>query len=171
MCLSSLRLASSLALFCVVASAWADKVVEKPVAADTPEKFDQTIAEVRQEMSPGGRYEYMRPDEKGKVEADMHAMALMLKKSGSVAAMSEAEKVSLFDAQENLNGILTHSDSNRLICEHVAPVGTSIPKTTCKTVGEIERARKATGRELHKIAIESSVCDNSHLVGHICSNN
>ena len=166
---SSLRLVLSLALFCVVASAWADKVVEKPVAADTPEKFEQAAAQIRQEMSPGGRYEFIRPDDKVKAEADMHAMALMLQKSGSVAAMNEAEKVSLFDTQENLNGILTHSDSNRLICEHVAPVGTSIPKTTCKTVGEVERARKATGRELHEIAIQSSVCDNSHIVG--CRNN
>lgn len=165
----SLRFVLSLALFCVVASAWADKVVEKPVAADTPEKFEQTMTEVRQQMAAGGRYEYIRPDDKGKVEADMHAMELMLKKSGSVAAMSEAEKVSLFDTQENLNGILTHSDSNRLICERVAPVGTSIPKTTCKTVGEVERARKATGREMNKIATDSSFCNNSHIVG--CRNN
>jgi hypothetical protein len=155
----------------VVASAWADKVVEKPVAADTPEKFDQAVAQIHQEMSPGGRYEFIRPDEKVKAEADMHAMALMLQKSGSVAAMNEAEKVSLFDTQENLNGILTHSDSNRLICEHIAPVGTSIPKTTCKTVGEVERARKATGRQMHDFLLQASVCDNSHLPGNPCRNN
>lgn len=140
------------------ASAWADKVIEKPVAADTPEKFTQTIAELHDEMNAGGRYEFIRADDKAKVENDLDAMAAMLKKSGSVAAMTQVEKVQLFNTQENLNGILVHNDSNRLVCEHKAPVGTSIPRTTCQTVGEIENTRKATNRMMNQAAQTGSVC-------------
>lgn len=143
--------------------------VEKRVAADTAEKFQAVATEVRHEMSPGGRYEFMRPDEKVKADADLNAMTALLQKSGSVAAMPEAEKIQLYNAQENLNGILTHSDSDRLVCERRAKVGTSIPQTTCKTFGEIERARRATNDKLQEIGRDSSFCNNSHIIG--CRNN
>jgi hypothetical protein len=130
-------------VLCVgIGIAWAaDKVVEKPFTADTPEKFAQTADQVRKEMAPGGRYEFIRPDDKAKAEADMNAMAAILQKSGSVAAMKEDEKVKLFNAQEHLNGILTHSDRNRLVCENTAPTGSNLRRPTCLTVGEIEIKR------------------------------
>jgi hypothetical protein len=119
-----------------------DKVVEKPVAADTPEKFAATAAQIRKEMSTEGRYEFIRADDKAKAEADLDSMAAMLQKAGSVSAMSDSERVRLFNTQEHLNGILTHSDRNRLVCERRAPVGTNIPQNTCKTVAEIEKMRR-----------------------------
>ena len=164
---SSVRLICSFALF-LAASAWADKV-EQHVTADTPDKFAATAAEVRQEMASGGRYEFISPAEKVKANADIDEMTAMLQKSGSVAAMTQVEKVALFNAQENLNGILTHSDSNRLVCEHHTKVGTSIPQTECKTVGEIERARRATKDKMQEIGRDSSFCNNSHITG--CRNN
>ena len=119
-----------------------DKVVEKPVAADTPEKFAVTAAQIRKEMGADGRYEFIRPDDKAKVDADLDSIAAMLQKAGSVSAMSEGDKVQLFNAQEHLNGVLTHSDRNRLVCERRAPVGTNIPQNNCKTVAEIEKMRR-----------------------------
>ena len=120
----------------------ADKIVEKPVAADTPEKFADVAAQIRKEMSADGRYEFVRPDDKAKVNADLDNMAAMLRKAGSVSAMPQADQVQLFNTQEHLNGILTHSDRNRLVCERRAPVGTNIPQNSCKTVAEIEKMRR-----------------------------
>ncbi len=120
----------------------ADGVIQKPVAADTPEKFTQTAEQVRKEMGAGGRYEFIRPDDKTKVNADLDSMAAMLQKSGSVGAMKEDEKVQLFNTQEHLNGMLTHSDRNRLVCENSAPTGSNLRRTTCMTVGEIELKRQ-----------------------------
>src|ERR1700759_5248950 len=141
----------------ISASAWADKVIEKPVAADTPQKFAETVTALQEEMSAGGRYEFIRPDDKAKVEADLNTMTALLLKAGSVTAMTQVDKVQLFNAQENLNGILTHSDSNRLVCEHKAPVGTSIPRTTCETVGDIERNRRATTKMMNDASLTGSV--------------
>ena len=138
--------------------AFADEVIKNRVAADTVEKFQAVAAEVRNDMTSGGRYEYISAEDRAKVENDLNTMAAMLQKSGSVAAMSQPDKVRLFNTQESLNGVLTHSDSNRLVCEHKAPVGTSIPRTTCQTVAEIERNRKA-GKDMIKEAGEvGSVC-------------
>lgn len=147
--------ASSLfAMVCGVC--FADQVVEKPVSADTPEKFAAVAAGVRTDMAPGGRYEFIRPDQKGKVEADLNLMMQLLQQSGSVTAMREDQKVQLFNTQENLNGILTHSDKNRLVCENVAAAGSLLRTNKCKTLGEIERDR-ASSKQLMDYKEEKSV--------------
>jgi hypothetical protein len=112
------------------------------VKAETSEAFAQAAAGIRSEMTQGGRYEFITTDEKTKANADLDAMTAMFQKSGSVAAMSQPERVQLFNTQEHLNGILTHSDRNRLVCEHKAPIGTNIAVTSCKTVAEIEKMRR-----------------------------
>jgi hypothetical protein len=117
-------------------------VVEKPVTADTAEKFAQATEEVRDAMGPGGRYEFISPDSRAKVEADMGKMQSLFQQTGSVAAMSQEQKLKLFNTQEHLNGVLSHSDRNRLVCERRAPVGTNIPVTTCRTAGDIESERR-----------------------------
>ncbi|MEP6941056.1 MAG: hypothetical protein ABI846_14915 [Rudaea sp.] len=129
---------------CAGAAFGSDKVNEKRVAADsadTPAKFSQVIEEVHQEMGEGGRYEFMKSDAKAQVDADLTAMDAMMKKAGSVGAMNEQDKIALFNRQEHLNGILTHNDGNRLVCERRAPMGSNIPVTMCKTVAEIEKTR------------------------------
>jgi len=123
---------------------FADQVIEKPVTADTAEKFAEVAAGIRKEMTAGGRYEYIRPDQKGKVEADLNTIAQMLQQSGPVSAMRNDQKVQLFNVQENLNGILTHSDKNRLVCENTASVGTQIRTNKCRTFGDIQRERTSS---------------------------
>ena len=134
-----------------------DKVVEKPVAADTPEKFAEVAAQIRKEMGPDGRYEFIRPDDKAKANTDLDTMAAMLQKAGSVAAMKQNEQVQLFNTQEHLNGILTHSDRNRLVCERRAPVGTNIPQNTCKTVAEIEKMRRDSQKYMRDHAQDANI--------------
>lgn len=146
----------------------ADKVAEKPVTADTPEKFAQTAEQVRREMGAGGRYEFIRPDDKAKVGADLSSMAEMLKKSGSVAAMSKDEKVQLFNTQEHLNGILTHSDRNRLVCENTAPTGSNLRRATCLTVGEIETKRQHDQKGIQDLGRRANQNNCGMKVGGAC---
>jgi hypothetical protein len=117
-------------------------VVEKPVTADTPEKFAQVAVQIREQMQANGRYEFIHPGDKVKANVDLDTIASILQKSGSVGALSESEKVRLFNTQEHLNGILVHNDGNRLVCERHAPVGTNIPVNTCKTFAELEKERR-----------------------------
>jgi hypothetical protein len=147
----------SVKLVLVASLAWAgvacaaEKVNEKRVAAemaDTPEKFEQLMTAVHQEMAEGGHYEFIRPDAKSQVDSDFAAMFTLMKKAGSVAQMNQDDKIQLFNHQEHVNGILTHNDSNRLICERRPPMGTNIPVTTCKTVGEIEHERSKSQKYL-----------------------
>jgi hypothetical protein len=122
------------------------------VKADTAPAFAAAAAGVRADMAVGGRYEFIRPDDKARVNADLDAIAALLTKAGSVAAMSQADKVQLFNTQEQLNGILTHSDRDRLVCEHRPPMGSNIAVTSCKTVAELEKMR----RDSQKMALDQT---------------
>ncbi len=137
---------------------FADEVIKNRVAADTAEKLQSVTKEIHDEMGVGGRYEFISGEDKAKVDSDLAAMTAMLQKSGPVAAMTQSAKVQLFNTQEHLNGVLTHSDRNRLVCEHKAPVGTTIPRTTCQTVAEIEQNRKDGQHAIYEAGAIGSVC-------------
>ena len=133
-------------------------VVEKPVAADSADKFQVLADNIRNEMKSGGRYEFIKAGDRSAVESDFDGMAKLLAKSGTVAAMNHDDQLHLYNLQEHVNGLLTHSDSNRLVCERHAPVGTNIPQTTCRTVGEIERTRLNTNAYLQNSLSNGDIC-------------
>jgi hypothetical protein len=123
-------------------SAWADEVVKKPVdTADTPEKLQSTIDSIHAEMAQDKRYEFINPTQRRDVDNDFATMLSLITKAGSVSAMKEGERVKLFNAQEHANGILTHTDRNRLVCERRQKMGSNLPVNECSTVADIERNR------------------------------
>ena len=67
--------------------------VEKPVAVDSADKLRAIADNVRSEMKPGGRYEFIKAGDRSAVENDLESMAKLLGKAGSVAAMSHDEQL------------------------------------------------------------------------------
>src|SRR4051812_25670226 len=59
---------------------------ENSVKADTKEAFDQLVANVRKELVPDGRYEYIKPDEKKKIDAALDKMTMLFEQNHSVEA-------------------------------------------------------------------------------------
>lgn len=126
-------------------SAFAEEVVKKPVAAaDTPASLQSVIDSIHAEMAPSKRYEFINPTERRDVDAGFATMMTLMTNAGSVAAMKQPERIKLFNAQEHVNGILTHTDRNRLICERHAKVGTNLPVTDCRTLADVELNRSET---------------------------
>lgn len=109
---------------------------EKPLIARTFESFKQDAARIHQQMQPGGVYEHTSANDQARVEARLADMSRLLQEHSSQSEMTETDKVALLNAQEEINGILQHNDNNRLVCEHIAPVGSHRPVTTCQTYGE-----------------------------------
>jgi hypothetical protein len=138
------------ALLLVAPAAWGvddenkGKVIEKPVAADTPEKFSHVVETINLEMTEGGRYEYINPGEKARVVALLGQMSNLLERSGSVDKMDSPTRIQLFNNQEEVNGLLTHNDSNRLVCERIKPIGSNIPQTHCHTYGQLQETARNT---------------------------
>ena len=129
-------------LMVLAGSAIADEVVKKPVdTADTPDKLQTVIDSIHAEMTQNKRYEFINPTQRRDVDNDFTTMMTLITKAGSVAAMREDDRVKLFNAQEHANGILTHSDRNRLVCERRQKMGSNLPVNECSTVTDIERNR------------------------------
>jgi hypothetical protein len=108
----------------------------KPLLAQTLSSFNQESDHIRKQMQPGGIYEHISLADKTRVEARLNDMQKLLQANAASSNLLETDKVALVNAQEEVNGILQHNDNNRLVCEHVAPVGSHRPVTTCQTYGE-----------------------------------
>lgn len=139
------RLVLAAAAMFLMASAYAasSQVVEKPLVGQTLDSFNQEAGTIRQQMLPGGIYGFIKPADKALVETRLGDMQKLLQAHASETDLTTQDKVQLVNAQEQVNGILRQNDSNRLVCESKAPVGSHIPVKTCKTYGEVEARRRA----------------------------
>lgn len=117
---------------------------EVVVKAENKSDFSAVVAAVHQQMQPGGRYEFVDQAERQKVDANFADMQSLFDKYGTTAQMDQNTKVQLFNDQEAVNAILTHRDDKRLVCESVAPIGSHIPRTSCRTYREIELEHRNT---------------------------
>ncbi|MFC4528759.1 hypothetical protein ISN76_17160 [Dyella halodurans] len=114
------------------------------VKADTKDQFATVANNVREQMGPGGRFEFVDPGERSTVEQNLGQMQALFDKFGSVDAMDMPSKIQLYNDQSAVNAILTRRDGDREVCEQAPPTGTLIPKTTCRKYSDIERERRDT---------------------------
>ena len=119
---------------------------EKAFNAETAEKFQATAESVRREMDAGGRYQYVKPDERKTVDRALAEMQALFAQSGSVEAMNQGDKVKLFNAQEVVNSILTRRDGDRVICKDKPKLGSHIPTTSCHNYAQEEEAAPRLAR-------------------------
>ena len=137
------------ALFACGSASPADKPNDA-VKADTKEAFAAVAANVRTDMDAGGRYAYIRPHERDKVDAGLAEMTRLFDEHGSVEHMDKATQVRLFNAQETVNAILTLRDRDRLVCERAAQPGSRIVTTNCRTYGDLEAARQSSAKFMNE---------------------
>lgn len=109
------------------------------VKADNKAAFEAVAAAVRQQLNPGGRWEYTSKLEKEQVNQRLDDMQALFDQFGTVAQMNDATRARLFNDQEAVNEILTKRDDQHLICTEETPTGSHIPKRICRTYGEIRR--------------------------------
>jgi hypothetical protein len=101
-------LSAAVMLCCISAHALDGKtdkngVVEKPVLADTLDKFAQQTQRISEDMQAGGRYEFITPSDRQKVDALLGQMATLLQSAGSVDGMNRDMRLALFNDQEAVN--------------------------------------------------------------------
>ena len=127
-------------LFVIAQCAFAAKT-EAPLQLKSKTDFDTTVAHVRAEMKPDGRFGKLSDSERESVEGDLKAMSVLFDKTPDVASMSDADKRALFNAQEAANATLLKRDGDRLICTKEMRSGSHFPVTNCRTARDIERQR------------------------------
>lgn len=109
------------------------------VKADNKAAFEAVAAAVRQQLEPGGRWQYTSKLEKEQVNQHLDDMQALFDRLGTVAQMGDAAKARLFNDQEAVNEILTKRDDQHMICTEETPTGSHIPKRICRTYGAIRR--------------------------------
>lgn len=130
--------------------AFADEA-QKTAKADTKDAFDAVAAAVKQEMQPGGRYEFVDGQNRVTVNQKLDEMSSLFNQFGSVDKMDQPSKVRLYNDQELVDGILTKDDSNREVCTREASLGSNIPHVTCRTYGQIRREQNGTQDALRQM--------------------
>src|SRR5204863_5076150 len=114
-----------------------------------PAAFPGVAAAIRGGMGPDGRFEFVTDKERAAVEVALADIERTLAGHQSIVELSEAEKVTLFNAQEQVNAILAKRDRDRVICERRVVVGSHFPQTVCETYGE-KVTRTAQARKQYK---------------------
>ncbi|GMV31230.1 MAG: hypothetical protein AMXMBFR59_33550 [Rhodanobacteraceae bacterium] len=122
--------------------ALAAEKLDPALQAVTKEKFDDQAAAIRQQMKPGGRWEFVDSEERSRVNSRLDEIASLLASSASADELSREDKGKLLEAQEDVNAILTKKDGRRLICQQVAPTGSNRKQKQCSTYAERERQRR-----------------------------
>jgi hypothetical protein len=139
-------IAASVAL-CGVAGA-NENYKEKVFNADSKERFEAVAADVRKEMEPGGRYQYVKPKERTQVDGALAEMGSLFAANPTVASMNQDTKIKLFNAQEVVNSILQQRDGERVICKKEAPLGSHIPITSCHTYSQEMEAKSGANKQM-----------------------
>ncbi|HJU09067.1 MAG TPA: hypothetical protein VJ727_11375 [Rhodanobacteraceae bacterium] len=121
------------------------------VKADNKAAFESVAAAVRQQLQPGGRWEYTSKLEKEQVNQRLDDMQALFEQFGTVNKMDQNTKARLFNDQEAVNEILTKRDDRHLVCESVEPIGTHIPQRVCRTYGDIRHEQDNARWELDVI--------------------
>lgn len=118
------------------------------VDASRQEAFADQAAAIRQQMKPGGRFEYVNVAEHQDVERQLGLIkSLLAKRAGS--QLSDNDQLDLLAAQETANAILTRRDGRRLICENTAPTGSNRKVKQCITYADRMSAYRETRRMMY----------------------
>lgn len=128
----------------------AKEKIDPAVNASSKDAFETVSTWVRKQMDAGGRYSYVTPDERSKVNSRLDEMEHLFGDKSEVSQMSDADKTAMFNKQEEVNSILAKRDNERLICKNEKPIGSNIPVKTCQTAGELEARRRNDSQYLQR---------------------
>lgn len=145
---TTLALAVTLTMAVLIPCLAKEHYHENQVNAETKDKFADLAQNVRREMDHGGKYEFVEPAERVRIEKSFEEMTALFDQYGSVSAMNQDTKVRLFNDQETVNAILTKRDRDRVICTNKAPIGSHIPVTSCHTYAQEVEAHRGTQKQM-----------------------
>jgi hypothetical protein len=125
------KLLCGIACLFLSAAAYADdQVLEKPLVAQTLAGFEQEATEIRAGMHQGGRYEFLKADDKSRVEARLNSMQALLQKHADQKDLNSNDKITLVNEQEECHTQAQRQQPSGLReprADRVAPAGEDLP--------------------------------------------
>lgn len=133
---------------CVNASAWAWMQAPQDNAgkANPVRQFEAVVADIRANLEPGGKYDYVPKIDRPKIEEQLDIISTLLANVDSVDELNQRRKVRLFNAQEKLNGLLLQAEAERVHCQQTKLTGSHRTQTVCLTNKQREEAEETRRR-------------------------
>jgi hypothetical protein len=103
----------------------------QPFDISTPQSFQEQAAQVRTGLAAGGEYAFLSTQDRTRVEQEIAAMTALLQRHGNIEAMTGAQRVELYNAQESANMILTRGRAGTTRCAWAQQTGSRIARTLC----------------------------------------
>lgn len=103
-----------------------------------PAEFKVLTLDLQKQMAAGGRYEFVKPEERKRVNADFDKIQSLLEKQASGSKLNQNEIADQYTAQNEANAIFHKRDSDRVICERRKPIGSNVPITICNSYAELQ---------------------------------
>ncbi|HJT98047.1 MAG TPA: hypothetical protein VJ696_06995 [Rhodanobacteraceae bacterium] len=122
-----------------------------PFKVETKQEFDDAAIGIKKEMEAGGRYSYVKSDERRKVEEAIDEMGRLFDAQPTVEEMNHETQIKMFNRQELVNSILLSRDRDRLICEQTTSTGSHLKTTSCQTYGDIEDRRAQSRKSIDEL--------------------
>ena len=117
---------------------------EKPLDANTAQTFQSSAAGIRSEMRPGGRYAFVNPAERARIDAALADIDKVYAEHGALEGQDA--KVRVFNDQELVNAILERR-AVRTICANEVATGSLVRVTKCATYAHESGGRDASLRD------------------------
>jgi len=137
-------LATPLALLLMMPIAAVAATGEHGTETFDPAKFEQQRAAIENGLN-GDRYSELTSTQRRQVQQALHEIQRLLDRQQAAGALHEEERVALFNAQEEVNTLLTKAaDDSRLICKREAKSGSHLRVNVCRTVAQIRRERESS---------------------------
>jgi len=134
------------------------------VTAQTKDAFTGQAEKVRLGMQADGRYEFVTSSERKRVEKRLVEIQNLFDHYTEGTRLQDTQLVELLTAQEEINGILTKRDGERLICKNERPTGSHRLVNNCKTYSDIEHSRRATQKLMSDYG--AVPCSGANCMGH-----
>jgi hypothetical protein len=108
------------------------------------------------DLARSGQYGRVNGRNMYKLEGARETMGRLLAGHTSASELKPAERIELYNAQQEFSSILRNDDKNRVVCQRVAALGTRVAKAECMTIAEREARAKAARDSVDRV--QRNVC-------------
>lgn len=108
------------------------------------------------EMARAGQYGNLKKPELVRLERARATIGNVLRGHSSGSELDADSRVALFNAQEEIRGILRSDEKNRKVCRRVSEIGSRVSTVECLTVAEREARTRAARDSARRV--QRNVC-------------
>lgn len=125
---------SIVALFSINAIAESKEVFD--LSATSAEEFREQAQKLRNELDAGGQYVALSTKDKARIGSQLEVLQGLYDNREAGKKFGKTDEVKLINASEEINGLLSGDQDDRLICQQERKLGSNRTQRICLTLAE-----------------------------------